>query len=66
VRRGTVLLKDEELACDLNQSITTETVVTASRYDSRLSLVNLDFVIDKYQTSVLSTTCGSPTDAISD
>jgi len=29
-------------------------------------LVNLDFVIDKYQTGVLSSTCGSATDAVTD
>jgi len=41
---------------------------TASLYDNNLiSLVNVDFVIDKYQTGVtVSTTCGSPTDAVSD
>jgi len=32
----------------------------------RISLATLDFVIDKYQTGVLSITCGSPTDAVSD
>jgi len=31
-----------------------------------IGLVNLDSVIDKYQTDVMSTTCCSPTDAISD
>ena len=31
-----------------------------------IGLVNLDSVINTYQTSVLSITCGSPTDAISD
>jgi len=31
-----------------------------------IALVNVDFVIDKYQTDVLSTTCGSATDAVSD
>jgi len=31
-----------------------------------IGVVNLDFVIDKYQTGVLSTTCGSLTDAITD
>jgi len=30
------------------------------------ALNNLDYVIDKYQTGVFSTTCDSPTDAISD
>jgi len=39
-------------------------VVTVSRYDLIL-LANLDSVIDKYQTGVISTTCDSPTDAIS-
>jgi len=61
------LLKDEELVLrsDVQQA---ETVVTASRYDDRLGLVYLDVVIDKYQTGVdlLSTTYGSPTDAVSD
>jgi len=61
------LLKDEELVLrsDVQQA---ETVVTASRYDDRLGLVYLDVVIDKYQAGVdlLSTTYGSPTDAVSD
>ena len=59
------MLKDEELVLrsDVQQA---ETVVTASRYDDRLGLVYLDVVIDKYQTGVLSTTYGSPTDAVSD
>jgi len=30
------------------------------------ALNNLDSMIDKYQTGVLSTTCDSPTNAISD
>jgi len=38
-----------------------ETVVTGS-----MLLNNLDFVIDKYQAGVISTTCYWPTDVISD
>jgi len=41
------------------------TVVTSLRYDYLL-LNSLDSVIDKCQTDVMSTTCYSPTDTISD
>jgi len=38
------------------------TVITASRYVTTTAFNNLDYVIDKYQTGVFSTTCDSPTD----
>jgi len=63
MRRGTVLLKDEELAWDLTYS---KQKLLPQQYITIIGLVNLDFMIDKYQTGVLSTTCDSPTDAVSD
>ena len=41
-----------------------ETAVTSSNYD--IGLTNVDFMIDKCEICVLSTTCDSPTDAVID
>ena len=48
--QGAILLKDEELAWDMTYG----------------GQANLDHVIDKCQTGVMSITCYSPTDAVSD